>query len=85
MLEFMKVLFLFEFSDMQFVLRALTIQIWRPSMHSPFIKVSTDDSDGCHDIDFSALSFLRVGFTLETDVEVNEGSARDWLFTTRCM
>ena len=35
------------------------------------------------DIDVSVLSFL--GFTLETDVDVDEGTARDWLFTTRCL
>ena len=53
------------------------------SIHFLFSKVSTEDSYGCHDIDSSLLSFLR--FNLETDVEVDEGSAasaRNWLFTT---
>ena len=50
-----------------------------------FSKVSTEDSSshGCYDIGFNVLPFLR--FTLETDVEVDEGSERDWFFTTSCL
>ena len=62
---------------MHFVLRALNVQIWCNSIHFFFSKVWTDDSDGCHDIYFSVLSFLWL--TLETDVEFDEGCAQDWL------
>ena len=44
---------------------------------------STEDSNGCHDMAYSVLSFL--GITLETDFEVDEGTAREWLFTMRCV
>ena len=66
----------------QFVVCNLKVQIWCSFIHFFFSKFSTGDSDGCHDIDFYVLSFL--GFTLETDVEVDE-SALDWLFTTSCL
>ena len=68
---------------MHFVLCVLMVQIWSSSDHLFCSKLSTDDSYGRHDIDFSVLSFFR--FTLETDVEVDEGSARNWLFTTHCL
>ena len=59
-----------------FVPPILKFQIWCRSDHlffAGFSKVSTEVSN-CSDIDSSVLSFL--GFTVETDVEVDEGSAR---------
>ena len=58
------------------------VLIWFRSIFSCLSTVSTDDACGCHDLNFSVLSFLW--FTLETDLQVDEGSARDWFFTTRC-
>ena len=90
MLESMKVLFCF---GMNFVLRALKLQIWCSSIHffvlralkqiwcSSFhfscSKDSKEDPNGCYDIDSSVPSFL--GFTLEIVVEVVEGPSRNWL------
>ena len=69
---------------MNFVLCALKVQTWCSSIQFFHSKGLVDDSYGCPDIDFSVLSESFLGFTLGKDVKVNEGSARDWLFTTRC-
>ena len=57
---------------MLFVLHVLKVQIWGSSDHLFLSKISTEDSNRSQ-IDSSVLSFL--GSTVETNVEVDEGSA----------
>ena len=47
------------------------VQIWCSSIHLFFSKASMDDSDGCRESCVQSL----FGFTVETDVEVDESSA----------
>ena len=83
MLVSMKVLFQFRFSECISCFALGRFRFGEVLFIFCFSIVSTEDSNGCHNIDSSVLSFLW--FTLESDVEVDGGSAREGLFTTRCL